>query len=76
MSLTNEQVFEFFEKLTLLDAKAFIKQFEDTLYSDACACHRRLSKMNFGVNYYSLNHLALSFLYIFILLFILFIFLI
>ena len=37
MSLTNEQVFEFFEKLTLLDAKAFIKQFEDRFGVSAAA---------------------------------------
>jgi large subunit ribosomal protein L7/L12 len=37
MSLSNEQVFEFFEKLTLLDAKAFIKQFEERFGVSAAA---------------------------------------
>lgn len=37
MSLSNEQVLEFFEKLTLLDAKAFIKQFEDRFGVSAAA---------------------------------------
>lgn len=37
MSLSNEQVFEFFEKLTLLDAKSFIKQFEDRFGVSAAA---------------------------------------
>jgi large subunit ribosomal protein L7/L12 len=37
MSLTNEQVFEFFEKLTLLDAKSFIKQFEERFGVSAAA---------------------------------------
>ena len=37
MSLTNEQVLEFFEKLTLLDAKSFIKQFEERFGVSAAA---------------------------------------
>lgn len=37
MSLSNEQVLEFFEKMTLLDAKAFIKQFEERFGVSAAA---------------------------------------
>lgn len=37
MSLSSEQVLEFFEKLTLLDAKAFIKQFEERFGVSAAA---------------------------------------
>lgn len=37
MSLSSEQVFEFFEKMTLLEAKGFIKAFEERFGVSAAA---------------------------------------
>ena len=33
-TVTKDQVFDFFEKMSLLEAKAFIKEFEDHVHED------------------------------------------